>query len=61
MLAYLEMGGEMEEHLPYIYRSTYWAPGMYIVDCEEHEVSYHTPFFFDAVGRAFLHRAAVVR
>lgn len=51
----------MEEHLPYIYRSTYWAPGMYIVDCEEHEVSYHTPFFFDAVGRAFLHRSAVIR
>lgn len=52
---------ETEKDSTCIYRSTYWAPGMYIVDCEEHGVSYHTPLFSDAVGRAFLHRSVVVR
>lgn len=51
----------METHGEYIYKSRWYAPGMYVLDCEDHEISVHTPWFFDAVGRAFLHRSAVVR
>lgn len=50
-----------DRHELYVYRSTWFYPGEYVADCECHGFSEHSRFFFDAVGRAFLHRAAVVR
>ena len=31
------------------------------IDCEEHEYSNWSPWFFDAIGRAMLHRQAAIR
>lgn len=40
----------------FIYRSVYWAPGKWIVDCERHAFTVHSGLFAEAVGRAFKHR-----
>ena len=33
----------------------------WVVDCELHDVSEHSEFFSDAIGRAMLHRRAAIR
>jgi hypothetical protein len=40
----------------FIYRSCFWAPGCFVIDCEQHLFSAHSKMFADAVGRALLHR-----
>lgn len=42
----------------FIYRSCFWAPGCYVVDCEQHFFSAHSALFADAVARAFMHKYA---
>lgn len=44
------------EHSLFIYLSRWWAPGQWVIDCEQHSLSLHSGLFSDAVGRALLHR-----
>lgn len=60
-----ERGCERERECdPVVYRSILPylnSNGEWTFDCEEHERTHHTPWFFDAVGRALLHRSAAIR
>lgn len=42
----------------FVYLSQWFAPGQWVIDCEDHGVSLHSGLFSDAIGRAFMHKAA---
>ena len=50
---------EMEGHEILVYQHK--KCHCWVVDCELHDVSEHSEFFSDAIGRAMLHRQAAIR
>lgn len=63
MGAYSREREEMEKCCDVIvYRSRWW-PGSreWAIDCEQHEISYGSVFFFDAIAEAMIHRSEVGR
>jgi hypothetical protein len=47
------------EHELLVYRCTLSEHRHFSIDCEEHEYSTWSPWFFDAIARAMMHRGGV--
>lgn len=48
------------KHGVIVYRSRF-VPELWTMDCEQHGYTRVSKYFFDAIGRAILHRKVVVR